>query len=70
MLGLGSFCNNTSLFQAVMKQKISDIIDFNHLTLTTILTGFNMDQLCNIFECSNNLYNRVNKIDLRIKILI
>ena len=61
MLGLGSFYKNTPLFQAVMMQKISNIIDFNNLTLFSNsfsshsgATGFNMDQLCrNRFECSN-----------------
>ena len=76
MLGLDIFCNNTPLFQAVMMQKISDIIDFNNLTLFSNIfnfhsgaTGFNMDQLCNKFECSNTLYSRVKKICMR-KILI
>ena len=74
MLGLGSFCKNTPLFQAVMMQKISDIIDFNNLTLLSNIfnshsgtTGFNMDQLCNKFECSNT---RVNKICMRKNINI
>ena len=72
MLGLGNFCKNTPLFQAVMMQKISDIIDFNNLTLFSNIfnthsgaTGFNLDQLCNKFECSNTLYSRVNKICMR-----
>ena len=72
MLGLGNFCKNTPLFQAVMMQKISDIIDFNNLTLLSNIfnshsgaTGFNLDQLCNKFECSNTLYSRVNKICMR-----
>ena len=48
MLGLGNFCKNTPLFQAVMMHKISDIIDFNNLTLFSNIfnthsgaTGFN-----------------------------
>ena len=62
MLGLGSFCKNTPLFQAVKMQIISNIIDFNNLILFSNTlnshsgaTGFNMDQLCNRFECSNTL---------------
>ena len=72
MLGLGKLCKNTPLFQAVMMQKISDIIDFNNLTLFSNIfnshsgaTGFNLDQLCNKFECSNTLYSRVNNICMR-----
>ena len=39
MLGLGNFCKNTPLFQAVMMQKISDITVFDNLTLfSNILT--------------------------------
>ena len=55
-----------------MMQKISDIIDFNNLTLFSNIfnshsgaTGFNLDQLCNTFECSNTLYSRVNKTGMR-----
>ena len=50
-------------------QKISDMIEFNNLILFSNAlnsysgaTGFNMDPLCDRFECSNTLYSRVNKI--------
>ena len=67
----------TPLFQAVIIQKISDIIDFNNWTLFSNIfnsnfgaTGFNLDQLCRKFECSNTLYSRVNKICMRKNINI
>ena len=38
------------------------ILFSNTLNTHSGATDFNVDQLCNRFECSNTLYSRVNKI--------
>ena len=38
------------------------ILFSNTLNSHSSATGFNVDQLCNRFECSKTLYSRVNKI--------
>ena len=56
--------------------KIFDFIDFNNwilfsniLNFRSCATSFNMDQLCNRFECSKTLYSDVNEICIRIKFI-
>ena len=72
MIGLSRFSKNTNLFQSVKMHKIFDFIDFNNwilfsniLNFHSCATGFNMDQLCNRFECSKTLYSGVNEICIR-----